>query len=362
MGTYRVAILGLTHDHIWHHVADLKSSSQVAVIHVADDHEELVRQLAQQVELGHVYTSAEDLLAHEQLDVVMIYADNHRSAELAVMAMRRGLHVIVEKPMASTLREADAMLTTAAREGVQLMVNWPIAWTPAIRHALRLVAAGRIGRVTHVEYRGAHAGPKEYGCSPYFYGWLYDAPRNGGGALIDYCSYGAMLSRVLLGLPHAVTAVGGRLQKDYIAVEDNAVLMMRYPRAIGMAQASWSQIGVGRGAGPVIYGTTGTIIVHQRAGLREGHVVREGQIELMTVEQPDGALIDPPELPAAERSAVAHFLDCLDRGVPVDGMVGAEVGRDVQEILEAGYHSLAGGRTVPLPLPVRHGQEGRSQG
>lgn len=357
MGTYRVGILGLTHDHIWHHVADLKSSPQVAVVHVADEHDELVQQLAEQVQLDHVYTTAEDLLEHEQLDLVMIYADNHRSAELAVMAMRQGLHVIVEKPMAATLREAEAMLTTAAGEGVQLMVNWPIAWNPTIRHALRLAVDGRIGRITHVEYRGAHAGPKEYGCSPYFYGWLYDAQRNGGGALIDYCSYGAMLSRVLLGLPHAVTAVGGRLQKEYIPVEDNAVLMMRYPRAIGMAQASWSQIGVGRGAGPVIYGTTGTIIVHQRAGLREGHVVREGQIELMTVAQPEGELLDPPELPAAERSTVAYFLDCLDRQAPVDGIVSATVGRDVQEILEAGYQSLASGRTVPLPLPIRHGQQ-----
>lgn len=49
-------------------------------------------------------------MAHERLDVAMIYADNHRSAELAIMAMRQGLHVIVEKPMASTLREADAMI------------------------------------------------------------------------------------------------------------------------------------------------------------------------------------------------------------------------------------------------------------
>jgi predicted dehydrogenase len=234
------------------------------------------------------------------------------------------------------------------------MVNWPIAWDPPIRHALRLAAEGRIGRVTHVEYRGAHAGPKEYGCSTYFYDWLYDASRNGGGALIDYCSYGAMIARVLLGLPHAVTAVGGRLQKDYIEVEDNAVLMMRYPRAVGMAQASWSQIGPGRGAGPIIYGTTGTIIVHQRPGAREGHVVREGQVELMTVARPDGEIIDPPELPAVERSALAYFLHCLNHDLPVEGMVSATVGRDVQEMLEAGYHSLATGRTVPLPLPLTH--------
>ncbi|HWE61406.1 MAG TPA: Gfo/Idh/MocA family oxidoreductase [Chloroflexota bacterium] len=354
MGTYRAGILGLTHDHIWHHVADLGAAPEVAVVHVADEHEDLLRKLSEQVEVGHTYATAEELLAHEQLDFVMIYADNQRSAALANMAMQRGIHVIVEKPMAATLQEADRMLTTAAGAGVKLMVNWPIAWNAAIRHALRLAAEGRIGCITHVEYRGAHAGPKEYGCSPSFYGWLYDAKRNGGGALIDYCSYGAMISRVMLGVPYGVTAVGGRFQKDYVEVEDNAVLLMRYPRAVGVAQASWSQIGPGRGAGPIIYGTTGTIIVHQRTGAREGHVVREGQVELMTVEQPEGTIIDPPELPAVERSAVAYFVDCLNRNAPVEGMVSAAVGRDVQEILEAGYQSLAAGQTVPLPLPVMH--------
>ncbi len=349
---YRVGILGLTHDHIWQHAADLASAAQVGAIHVADEHEDLIRTLAEHVAIANTYATAEDLLAHEGLDIAMIYADNRGSADLAIKAMRQGAHVIVEKPMASNLRDAERMLATAAGAGVTLMVNWPIAWSPPFRHALRLVADGLIGRVTHVEYRGAHAGPKEFGCSPYFYGWLYDAERNGGGALIDYCSYGAMISRMLLGLPYQVSAVGGRYQKDYIEVEDNAVLLMRYPRAVGMAQASWSQIGAGRGNGPVIYGTTGTIVVHQRLGSREGHAVRAGQVEVMTVDRPDGELLDAPDLPPEERGALAYLMACLERDAPVEGIVSPEVGRDVQEILEAGYQSLASGCAVSLPLPI----------
>ncbi len=350
--TYRVGILGLTHDHIWQHVADLAAAAEVEARYVADEHEDLIRQLARHVTIANTYAAAEDLLAHEQLDIAMIYADNRGSADLAVKAMQRGIHVIVEKPMAADVREAEHMLATAAGAGVRLMINWPIAWNPPFRYALRLVAEGRIGRVTHVEYRGAHAGPKEFGCSPYFYGWLYDADRNGGGALIDYCSYGAMISRVLLGLPHQICAVGGRYQKEYIEVEDNAVLIMRYPRAVGIAQASWSQIGRGRGSGPVIYGTTGTLIVHQRPNPREGHATRAGQVEVMTVDQPDGELLDAPDLPAEERGALPYFISRLERDAPVEGIVSPEVGRDVQEILEAGYQSLAGGLTISLPLPI----------
>ncbi len=351
----RVGVLGLTHDHIWQHVADLAGAGAVAVVAVADEHEELVRRFAQTIPVEQRYDRPEDALEHGQLDIAMIYADNSRSAALAVQAMHRGVHVIVEKPMASRLSEADVMLAAAGEAGVRLMVNWPVAWYPAFRHALTLARAGQIGRITEVGYRAAHCGPKEFGCSPQFYEWLYDPARNGGGALIDYCCYGALLARVLLGVPHRVHAVGGRYQKDYILVEDNALLTMAYPRAMATAQASWSQIGPGAGAGPIFYGTDGTIVVHQRHESREGQEIEEGSIEVMTRERPDGYLVEPPDLPVGQRNAVEHFTTCLRGGTPFDEIVSPATGRDTQEILEAGYLSLASGQDITLPLlPARH--------
>jgi predicted dehydrogenase len=346
----RVGVLGLTHDHIWHHVADLAGSRTVSVAAVADEHEDLVRRFAATVPVERTYTHPEEALEREPLDLVLIYADNRRSAALALQAISRGVHVVVEKPMASRLHEAEEMVSAAAAAKVLLMVNWPAAWYAAFRQALTLVREGRIGRVTHVDHRSAHAGPKEFGCSPYFYEWLYDAERNGGGALIDYCGYGAMLTYVLLGMPHRVHAAGGRYQKDYIQVEDNAILTMVYPHALGTAQASWSQIGAGLGVGPIIYGTEGTILVHQRHGSREGQVIKEGSIELMTREQPNGRLIDPPALPEGQRNALEHIVTCLRDGTPLHEMVSPATGRAVQEILEAGYRSLASGRDISLPL------------
>jgi predicted dehydrogenase len=358
---YRVGVLGLTHDHIWHHVPDLSSAEGLKAVYVADENEPLVKRFSERVDVRRSYSRAEDLLDGEQLDFVMIYSDNRRTAQLAIEAMRRKLHVIVEKPMASTLQEAEQMLSTASEFGVKLMVNWPVAWYPAFRAALRLARDGVIGRVTHVDYRAAHAGPKEFGCSTYFYEWLYDPERNGGGALMDYCSYGAMASRVLLGVPQRVYGVAGRYQKDYIVVEDNALLVMRYAQAMGTAQASWSQIGPGMGITPTIYGTSGTIIVHQRSGAREGKVVKEGQVELMTTDQPDGRLIEPPDLPVGERGAVEHFISCLRRDSPIEGIVSPSVGRDVQEITHAGYLSVANGHEVSLPLrPADPSAQGNS--
>src|SRR5262249_6574529 len=151
---------------------------------------------------------------------------------LTELAAAKRLHVLVEKPMAADLAGADRMLAAVRRAGARLMVNWPFAWWPQMQHALRLARDGELGNLWQVKYRAAHAGPREIGCSPYFCEWLYDPRRNGAGALMDYCCYGAALARCLLGVPARVSAVAGRFVKEDILVEDNAVLVMTYPHGL----------------------------------------------------------------------------------------------------------------------------------
>ena len=141
------------------------------------------------------------------------------------------------------------------------MVNWPFVWWPQLQKAMAMAQAGEIGKLFSVKYRSAHAGPKELGCTPHFYNWLYDAHLNGAGALMDYGCYGSALARYLLGQPSRVTGVAGRLQKDYITLEDNAVIVMQYPRAIAITEASWTQIGHLTSYFATIYGSDGTLVV-----------------------------------------------------------------------------------------------------
>src|SRR6202008_5141640 len=98
-----------------------------------------------------------------------------------VRALGRGLPVMVEKPRAADLAGAEALLAAARRANLPLMVNWPTAWRPALRHGLALAAAGEVGEPVQLSHRGGHAGPREFGCSPQFVEWLYDPHRNGGG-------------------------------------------------------------------------------------------------------------------------------------------------------------------------------------
>ncbi len=335
----RIGVLGLSHDHVWENLKALNESGAGALVAAADPHPEL-QDKVKAYGCEQVFANYEQLLDQVKLDAVYIFADNRQGAELAQQAAARGLHILIEKPMAASLAGADQMRRAARTAGVQLMVNWPIAWRPALQYALRLIGEGRIGEVFQVTYRAAHAGPREIGCSPYFCEWLYDPQRNGAGALMDYCCYGAALTCLLLGLPSRVMAVSGRLRKEDLPAEDNAVLLMQHARAISTSTASWTQIGHLTSYIPMFYGSEGTL------------VVQGNEVWLASRDHEDGERLDVPPPPDGQRNSAEFFLGHIRSGEPIAGLCSAEVGLMAQEVLEAGLISAAEGRAVSLPLPI----------
>jgi predicted dehydrogenase len=268
----------------------------------------------------------ETLLDNESLDAAYVFSSNAEGAELAIQAMSRGLHVLIEKPMAATLEEAERMLLAAEKHNVRLMINWPFAWWPQLQHGLTLAEEGAIGHVWQVRYRAAHQGPKELGCSDYFCEWLFDPVKNGGGAMMDYCCYGANLARVLLGVPSSVTGTKATLCKTHLPVEDNAIILMNYPQALAIAEGSWTQIGKLTSYLTVIYGTLGTLVVEPRIG---------GRLLLATLDKPDGEAVPIPAPPKHLTNSAEHFFWGIATGEPYQPLCHAETGRDVQAILAA---------------------------
>ena len=343
----RIGALGLTHDHIWGNLNDLAALPSGTLVAAADPHPELLDKIESEYGCPHVFASAEELLDAVDLDAVFVFGDNASGAEAAIMAAERGLHVMVEKPMAADLDGAVRMLAAARMAGVELMINWPFAWMPALHKALEMAHTGEIGEIFSVKYRAAHCGPKALGCTPYFYNWLYDAELNGAGALMDYCCYGAALTRYLAGMPSRVTGVAGQLQQEYITVEDNAVIVMQSPRAISISEASWTQIGHLTSYVTTIYGSQGTIVVE-----RSSKEHRKGRVTLATHEHDNGIELDVPALPAEMQNGSAYFLHRIQTGQPTEGLCHPRIGRDAQEILEAGLVSAHTGQAVSLPLPL----------
>jgi predicted dehydrogenase len=348
MARLSVGVLGLSHDHVWGNLAALRAGEDGRLVAAAEPDAALrdrLRALDGGVEL---HESFDALFARRDLDAVFVFSDNRTSAELGVRALARRLPVMLEKPMAADLPGARALLGVARSAGVPLMVNWPTAWRPALRHGLTLAAEGAVGAPIQLSHRGGHAGPREFGCSPQFCDWLYDPRRNGGGALVDYCGYGAVLCRLVLGRPQAVTAVAPPPRKPGLVAEDNAVVVLSYPDALGLLEASWTHIGGEPAFAMIVYGQRGTLLVHQPRPAREGERTDTGRVQLVGAD--GGRVIEPPPLPPEQRDGPAHFLACVRAGREVTGFCAADVGCDVQEVLAAGLRSAATGRRVELPL------------
>lgn len=349
--TWKIGILGLVHDHVWEHVAELSQRDDVT-LSVADHNTPLLDKTSEEYGVERLHGDYDVLLEQEQPDAVLIFTDNAAGADVVELAASHGTPIMIEKPLANSLRNAERARVAARNADVPVMVNWPTAWNPAIRHALDLGAGGMVGDIFRFTFRGGHGGPKEFGCSPYFYTWLYDRDTNGAGAYIDYCGYGASMARTLLGMPTRAQATIGRLQKDYVDVDDNAILVLRYQHAMAVIEATWTAHGPVPDGGPAIWGNRGTLVVRRQPTLHEGQIVRVGIVQHITRDNPDGETLTPPALPEGHRTATGHFLSCLAADRPFDDLVSLQVGRDTSEIIEAGLWAARGGSEASLPLDV----------
>lgn len=335
----RVGVLGLVHDHVWSSLAHLKELKNAELVGAADPNEPLLEKFRQRTGVQTTYSQYADLLDSEDLDAVFAYGTNRSTGDLVEMAAAKGLHVMSEKPMASGLDVADRMLVAARKAGVLLMVNWPIAWSPAMSCAYQLVQEGALGRVWQLKWRGGHCGPRELGCDEHFCNWLYDPVENGAGAMFDYLGYGASLARLFIGRPTQVMAIAGRLVKQDIPVDDNAIVALQYHDANAVIETTWTEPVMHKPPHDLILYGTEAVLVAGRKG-----------VTVYSKANPDGELHQPPAHEAPRRNGPEYFAHCIQTGEPVEGVCSPENSHDAQEIMEAARLSVLTGQRIDLPL------------
>lgn len=340
MKTYKVGVASLVHDHIWGELHRWKALPNVELVAVGDINAPLVEKAKAQFGITRGYGSWQEMLEAEgdTLDIVQIASENNVHADIVEAAAARKLHVIVEKPMAATLAQANRMVKAASEAGITLLINWPTASSSAWQEMERLILAGEIGDVRYFKYRSAHNGPKEIGCAPEFWEWLYDAEKNGAGALMDYCCYGAAMCARFLGAPQRVTGLRGVLVKDYPLPDDNAIITMQFAHAMGVCEASWTQPSGYITANPVAYGSEGAI------------AIQDGKVLLTKVGSREQRIISPPPAEKPRRSGPEYLIHCIETGEAVEGICAMDVSHIAQEILEAGLRSSDTGEIQKLPL------------
>ena len=267
----RIGVAGLTHTHV-HWIFESEKRGDIEIVGIAEPNRELAGRYAEQhgFSMEKVYPSLETLLAQTRPQAVTAFGTIHDHLKVVETAAPLGIHVMVEKPLAVSLEHARKMAALARKHKIQLLTNYETTWYPTNHRAYELVKAeAAIGPIRKVIIRDGHKGPRKIGVDPEFLEWLTDPELNGGGALMDFGCYGANLMTWLMEgkKPVSVTAITGRFQpENNPKVEDEAIIVLEYEKAVAIIQASWNWP-IGR-KDMEIYGLTGAIYADNRHDLR----------------------------------------------------------------------------------------------
>jgi glucose-fructose oxidoreductase len=340
-GPIRVALVGLVHGHAKGFLRALPGNDSATLVAIVEPREDLAKEYAAKFGLDSklFYTDLERMLAEQHPDAVLVYtaiADHRKVIETAA---RHGVSSMVEKPLTTTLEDAIAIRAIARKQHVQVLVNYETTWYASNREVFVEAGQGKLGEIRKVVVHDGHEGPKEIGVEPEFLSWLTDPVRNGAGALFDFGCYGADLMTVLMHgeAPISVTAVTQTDKPDiYPKVDDDATLILRYPKAQAVLMPSWNWSFSRKDM--EVYGTGGYAITVGSDRLRVRY--RGQDAESQTAAAP---------LAKAESNSLSYLAAVLHGHVDPDGDLSSlDTNMVVMQILDAGLRSAQTGRTVAI--------------
>ncbi len=276
----RVGIAGLTHTHV-HWLLGRPNLGDVELVGIAEPNRELALRYLQQHGLPQtlLYPSLQEMIEKTEPEAVTAFGSIYEHLEVVKTCAPRGIHVMVEKPLAVSLDHARQMEALAKQHDIQLLTNYETTWYATNHRAHAMVKENKIGTLRKVVVRDGHPGPKEIGVNKEFLDWLTDPVQNGGGAVVDFGCYGANLITWLAAgqRPLSVMAVLQQFKPGtYPKVDDEATIVLEYPTMQGIIQASWNWPFSRKDM--EVYGATGYVFSDNRSQLRTR--LKEEQPEL----------------------------------------------------------------------------------
>jgi predicted dehydrogenase len=334
-----VAIVGCAHTaHAWSYARALTSSATARLVGVFDDAPELAEPIAREFAAAQ-YTDAAALVGHEDVDAVVVCSPTAQHRELVELAAERGLHVVCEKPIATTLDDARAMVAACERSGVQLHMAFVTRFLPLVQQVRAAVLAGDLGDV--IAMVGGNRGRPPL--PPQYPPWITTPAQSGGGALIDHSVHLTDAMRHLSGreVVRVAAEVDSRLWG--CGVDDVALLSLVFEGGVvASVDPSWS-VPAGNPWDYDFYlrivGTRGSLAITDLAEslqLVSSHT--GGGLRLVPFGvDPDAAMIEA-------------FVASVRAGQVLDPCADGEAGVRALEVALAGYAASDGRATVSLPF------------
>jgi predicted dehydrogenase len=334
----RLAIAGLEHGHVSGFLRNAKGRADVQIVGVFDPNAELRASYAKQfgLEPGILYSHLEEMLERTKPEAVATFTATFDHATVVEMCARRQVPVMMEKPLATTVQQACAIQKSAQQGHIPVIVNYETTWYPSHGEIWKLIHDQRAtGEIRKMVAMDGHQGPKEIHVQPEFLAWLTDPVKNGAGALFDFGCYGANLMTWMLdnARPVSVSALAHTNKPAiYAKVDDEATILVQYPHAQGIVQASWNWPFSRKDF--EVYGEKGYAIATGSDGLR--------------VRLPDQKEETRKPAPLELRDSITYLTGVARGKWKPEGLNSLENNVIVTEILVAARESVQTGRAVSL--------------
>lgn len=336
----RLGVVGLSHGHLWEVLSRL-DRGDFEVVGVAEKNTQLWNNklLKAKVADNLFFQDLNDMLDKTKPEAVIVYESIYDHLRVVEACAPRGIHVMVEKPLATTVEQAQRIAELAKKYNIMVLTNYETTWYPANHKAYELINNEQsVGKLSRINVYDGHGGPVEIGCSPEFLEWLTDPVKNGGGAVVDFGCYGANLSIWLMGgqKPVSVFATLKHQKPDvYPNVDDDATIVLEYPDVTTIIMASWNWP-MGR-KDMHIYGNKGYIYQDNAKDMRIGAGEKEAKVIAEKLPEPYNDSF--------------YYLKAAVRGnieVKPTDLSSLENNLVVVEILEAAIKSNSTGEVIKL--------------
>ena len=351
-------VVGINFDHM--HMVDLLrlvfEHPNAEIVGLADLNPARMQPAAEQFHVPphRLYTDFRRCLEEVKPDIAVLCPKTGEHGDYVEWAAPYGVHILVEKPMAASLIDADRMMSAISKTGKTMVINWPLAWYPPHITAHRLLMEGRIGDLVEVHYYDGNRGPLRHvadkaeicadEASRQKSGSWWYSREGGGGSLMDYLGYGVTLGTWFHGgrAPIEVTTVVD--ETPGLEVDEHSITVARYAYGLSKYETRWGTFTdpwthqPQPKCGFTLIGAAGTISSYDY----------EEIVRVQTTDHPEQREI-PYDIPAPPyQNPVQYLIHCLETGEPVIGPLSPHLSRIGQRIVETAARSAAEKRTLTL--------------
>lgn len=301
---------------------------------------------AEKYHIPNWYDDLDNIIQNSGCEVVDICLPNFLHYEATLKAAIAGKHIIIEKPLAITIEQADEMITACKKAGVKLMYAEELCFAPKYERVRQLVNEGAIGDIYMLKQAEKHSGPHS--------DWFYDINLSGGGVLMDMGCHAIAWFRWMLKNAKAESVYATMstvLHKGRTKAEDNSVVIIEFENGVtAIAENSWAKHG-GMDDKSEVYGTGGVVYADLFMGNAAISYSKKGYGYAM--EKADTTVgwsftVFEEAFNQGYPHELKHFIECVQQDK--EPVVTGEDGRAVLEIIYAAYASAAEGKKIMLPF------------